>query len=225
MNVRQRLHIVVPVAVVMGALYWLDGAARPLAGTLALASCAVALHPQRATRKAIWRTTLVGIVVTLGASAAFAAGLRVVLTPSVPEGLYLARPLTAPRVGEYVCFEPGGHDAPAPLRMALAVGHLPRFWYRSQLMKRVAAVAGAVVSHVALEDGDHVAVDGAVLPHSVVHARDGFGHRLPRPRLPLTLEEGEVWLSSDHSRGYDSRYFGPVRVAALRCSARPLWTL
>ncbi|MCA9491065.1 MAG: S26 family signal peptidase [Myxococcales bacterium] len=221
----ERLRVIAPVAVAMGGLYWLDGAARPLTGTLAFGCCAVAFYPQRATRKGLWRTTLAGIAVTLGAALAAVVGLRVVLTPSVPEGLYLSSARTTPRVGEYACFEPGGIDAPPALRMALAVGHLPRFWYRSQLMKRIGAVAGSTVSFVPREDGDHVEVDGQLLPNSLVHARDGLGRALPRPHLPHTLEEGEVWLTSQHSRGYDSRYFGPVRVAALRCSARPLWTL
>lgn len=221
----RQLRGAVPVGVATVLLYRLGGAAQPLIGALAFGCCAVALYPRRRARRGMWCAALAGVVVALGASGAYAAGLRVVVTPSVPEGLYLARPRSTPRVGEYACFEPGGLDAPAVLRLELASGHLPRFWYRSQLMKRVGAVRGDTVSVVRRHDGDHVAVNGTVLPSSRVHARDGVGHALPRARLPVTLEAGEVWLTSQHSRGYDSRYFGPVRVAALRCAARPLWTI
>lgn len=221
----RRWHLLLPVGLAMVLLYRQGGAAVALAGALAFLCCAVLLFPHRAVRRTAFRGAVVGTVFSLAASGAHAAGVRLVLTPSVPEGVYLSSPRTSPRVGQYVCFEAGGLDAPVPVRLELSAGHLPRYWYRTQLMKRVGGVAGSTITHVRVQGGDHIAIDGELIPQSRVHARDGVGHRLPRAQLPLTLEPGQVWLISEHSRGYDSRYFGPVGVAALRCTARPLWTL
>jgi type IV secretory pathway protease TraF len=53
-------------------------------------------------------------------------------------------------------------------------------------------------------------------------SQDTEGRPLPKASFPVTLRKGEVWLSSENIRGYDSRYFGPVSEDVLRRAA-PVW--
>jgi conjugative transfer signal peptidase TraF len=167
-----------------------------------------------------------GSFVALGAVAALrlfaAAGALVVHTPSVPVGLYWRHATAAaPARGSYVCIEAVGPAAPAMLRSGVASGTLPQAWRSEPLVKRVAAVAGDVVSY---DPARGVLVNGEVWPLSRVRSRDKTGRALTSATFPQTLEAGEVWLASEHELGYDSRYFGPVPVKALGCEARPVWT-
>lgn len=142
-------------------------------------------------------------------------------TESVPLGFYaLYGPLPMPPRGAYVCLLGAGKQAPVALQHAIATGLAPSAWRSTPLLKQVVGVAGDAVSY---EQG-HVFINGHPLPHSAIREADSLGQRLPRPSYPLTLAAGEVWLASQHEHGFDSRYFGPVRTAALTCEGRPLWT-
>jgi conjugative transfer signal peptidase TraF len=167
------------------------------------------------------QSMLVALAITLGALCG--SGLRVVWTPSIPMGFYATEPLHVrlPTVGSYACLDPVHPRAPSVLREGLLYGELPRVW-RNGMMKRVAAVAGDVVSLA--EGSQGVAINGVTLPNSVSTERDSAGRRLPRPLYPVVLRSDEVWLASEHPQGFDSRYFGPVRIAALTCVGEPLWT-
>ena len=54
MSMSERLRVIAPVAVAMGGLYWLDGAARPLTGTLAFGCCAV-MHSTKPPTVRSWK--------------------------------------------------------------------------------------------------------------------------------------------------------------------------
>ena len=152
------------------------------------------------------------------------AGVRIVTTPSVPMGLYATRALgedEVPGVGAYVCLPPLSSEGPRALRQAFADGLLPSAWRTRPLLKRVSATAGDVVTYS--EAG--VLVNGRALPSSVALRVDRQGNALPAPLYPQQLGPSEVWLASEHPRGFDSRYFGPVRVEALTCVGEPLWTI
>jgi type IV secretory pathway protease TraF len=55
-----------------------------------------------------------------------------------------------------------------------------------------------------------VTVNGEWLPHTTIFSEDSAGRPLPTVKFPVYLKQGEVWLSSENIRGFDSRYFGPV---------------
>ena len=143
-------------------------------------------------------------------------------SPSVPMGFYRARvgAVTGARVGEYVCLLGSGVHAPIALREAIAQGRVPAKWKYEPLLKIVTGVAGDEITY----ENDRVQINGTSLERSTALLADDHGHPLPRPPYPLVLAPGTVWLSSTHERGFDSRYFGPVSLAALSCVAAPLWT-
>lgn len=156
------------------------------------------------------------------------AGFQIVYTPSVPVGLYHRHRIDQsyePKLGEYVCIEGWRAEAPALFRATVAAGIVPRDWGRDEpLVKRVAGLPGDVVTYVDEPGGrGHIEVNGRQLPASERLKHDGGGARLPRPSYPFVLASDEVWLMSDHPRGFDSRYYGPVRHAALGCSTKLLW--
>ena len=154
--------------------------------------------------------------------AVFGLGLEIVDTPSVPIGLYVRHRLGDRPIerGEYVCFEAWRTTAPALLRVALERGAVPVAWGQSErLTKRVGAVAGDRVDYV----HERVTVNGVPLASSAALAVTSRGVVLPKPTYPMVLGADEVWLSSEHERGFDSRYFGPVKRAALSCRAELLW--
>jgi conjugative transfer signal peptidase TraF len=69
-------------------------------------------------------------------------------------------------------------------------------------------------------------VNGIPVPNSRALATDHGGRRLPR--LPLRSQvvgPGTLWVVSAYARtSFDSRYFGPVVLAAVRSYLRPVWT-
>lgn len=148
--------------------------------------------------------------------------LAIVYTPSVPRGIYRMhdleeRPL---RPGDYVCVEGWRPAAPEAIRQAAHRGQVPRSWVQGErLAKRVAGIAGDRIEYVQ----GHLEVNGVAVPQSTVLEHDSAGGRLPHPSLPYRLQDGEVWLASDHDRGFDSRYFGAVRLAALSCRGELWW--
>lgn len=135
--------------------------------------------------------------------------VRVNTTPSVQTGVYLRVPewlaRGEPEAGDLVmaCAPPGEAADTARereylrrTRTACAAGIVP-------VLKRVVAVAGQTVE--VTERG--VAVDGrAVGPAPRTFDSDG------RPLQPAygthPLGDGELWLGSDITNGYDSRYLG-----------------
>jgi conjugative transfer signal peptidase TraF len=155
---------------------------------------------------------------------AYFGGLRIVNSESVPMGVYATEDVTTSRVarGAYACLPATSPLAPNALRSAVWSGLVPQSWKREPLLKRVVAVAGDRLTY---KRGVGVLVNGEVLADSVALELDSYGNPLPHANYPVVLGQGEVWLSSEHARGFDSRYFGPVRVAALSCVGEPVWTM
>jgi type IV secretory pathway protease TraF len=90
------------------------------------------------------------------------------------------------------------------------------------LMKKIVAVGGDEVTEVA----GRLSVNGRPLPNAASKRQRAVGAlALPSIELPQRLKEGEVWLSSDHERGIDSRYFGAVARSSIACKVEAAWTL
>lgn len=160
-----------------------------------------------------------GIAGVLAVTAANGVGWN--LTNSEPPGLWRTAGAALPAtLGEYVaaCPPRSGVVALAARRGYIAPGDCPTGL--TPLLKQVAAVAGDTVR---VTDAG-ISVNGRPLPHTAPLASDSRGRPLPHV-LPGTylVEPGTVWLLSTYNaRSFDSRYFGPVPVAALRARLRPI---
>ena len=90
------------------------------------------------------------------------------------------------------------------------------------VVKPVAAVAGDVITVTP----KGIVVNGTALPHTAPLAKDSAGRPLQAvPAGTYRVAPGTVWLSPGHDpRSFDSRYFGPVPIAAIRAGVKPLVT-
>lgn len=151
----------------------------------------------------------------------YALGFRIVLTRSVPRGLYRAVDMPLQR-GALVafCLSPT-LGAFAAARGYVAWGTCPGG--AQPVVKRIGAIAGDTVEL----RPDAILVNGAPLPNSATLACDSRGRTLPQfPRGRYQVEAGDFWLLSIHSpASWDSRYFGPIRRAQILSTARAVWTL
>jgi conjugative transfer signal peptidase TraF len=165
-----------------------------------------------------------GIAGALGVGWAllWCTGLRLNTSASVPVGLWQETSVNrALHRGDTVSMCP---DDSAVIRLAKARGYLKGGWcagHSEILFKPVAAVAGDVVD----VDSMGIRVNGTSVPKSAPLAADEEGRRLPAVASGrYVVGEGELWLVSatnDHS--FDSRYFGPIRLSAVRGLLSPLW--
>jgi conjugative transfer signal peptidase TraF len=91
------------------------------------------------------------------------------------------------------------------------------------VLKRVGAVAGDVIAL----GRDGVTVNGVGALARPIEAADSAARSLTHIGFgSYRVGDGDVWLfghSSFHS--WDSRYFGPVRLTAVRSVVRPVLTL
>ncbi len=150
------------------------------------------------------------------------AGVRVNASASMPLGLWRVMRSEVPLergVVVTLCLPdiPTGQEAAR--RGYVPAGSCPGGL--APLVKPIVAVPGDVVQVTPAG----VAVDGDLVANSLALARDSAGralHGLPDGVYPVA--PGQVWVLSGHDRrSFDSRYFGPVSVQAIRGRARPLW--
>jgi type IV secretory pathway protease TraF len=131
--------------------------------------------------------------------------LRLNVSPSVPLGLYLLRPVPALlHQGDLVVL-----PTPASVR--------PWHSWWVPLLKPVAATAGARVCHQ----------DNILFVHGVSYGlvyHKAHGKPLSHLTGCLVVQAGEVFLASAVPKSLDSRYYGPVPVGDLTAQALPRWT-
>jgi conjugative transfer signal peptidase TraF len=147
------------------------------------------------------------------------AGVRINASPSLPVGLYL---VTVHSDANLVEFCPAGNLAELALaRRYRDAGSCPDGG--APLLKPVVARAGDVVE---LSPAG-IAVNGRLLPHTEPLARDTKNRPLsPWPIGRYTVGPDSIWVASSYNaRSFDSRYFGPVKLAYVRDYVRPWITL
>ncbi len=149
------------------------------------------------------------------------AGFRLNLTGSLPVGLYRATPGPLVRGARVLVCLP-----PRVAAFARARGYVPRGGLCPggvlPIGKPVFALPGDTVTVTA----SGLRVNGVPVPNSLALATDHRGRPLPRLAPgPQVVRPGTLWVVSTYaSRSFDSRYFGPVAVAAVRSYLRPVWT-
>lgn len=169
---------------------------------------------------AIRNATLLAAGISLG-TFGFSSllGIRINTSPSLPAGLYST---TGDETATLVEFCPAEPFATLSLRRGYRAkgvcedGGAP-------LLKPVVAKAGDIVDLSA----NGISVDGVLLPNTAPLSRDTKGRPLqPWPFGRYSVASGTVWVgSSYHARSFDSRYFGPIPLAAIRHRLKRLFTL
>ncbi|WP_413439439.1 S26 family signal peptidase [Sulfuriferula sp. GW1] len=139
---------------------------------------------------------------------------RIVYNPSdsVPPGWYRIGPPYSLHVDSIVLARLPADAAALAAQRGYLPEHIP-------LLKRIGAMSPQQVcieKHIVRIDG--VAVATAL-------KADRRGRLLPIWQQCRRLHDGELFLLSvTNPASFDSRYFGPVSVAAVIGSAQPLWT-
>jgi conjugative transfer signal peptidase TraF len=153
--------------------------------------------------KAIFRNSLLALC-ALGFFG-WCAGLRVNLTPSLPQGVYRLCPDT-PGKGDFAAFCLEGEFAElARERGYLLAGSCPSGL--RPLLKRVAGLPGDAI------------------PALAVRSTDSQGRALPSVLPQGVIPSGMALVLADHPGSYDSRYFGLVPLESLhRVKAVLVWT-
>jgi len=146
-------------------------------------------------------------------------GLRINTSPSLPVGLYITSANENASLVEFCPAEPfatlgiiRGYRHPGTCRDGAA-----------PLLKPVVAKSGDVVGLSARG----ISVNGALLPNTAPISKDTKGRPLEAWHFGRYLVPPEtVWVASSyHPRSFDSRYFGPLSTAAIRCRLKPFLTL
>lgn len=152
--------------------------------------------------------------------AAYALGVRVNTSPSLPMGLYLRTNAAAAALIEFCPAEPFGSLSSARGYRTPSVscpdGAAP-------LLKPVVAREGDLV----VVSADGISVNGYLLPKTAALTIDIAGRELLAwPSGLYRVMPGTVWVASTYNRGsFDSRYMGPINMQLIRAKLRPLWLL
>ena len=138
----------------------------------------------------------------------------------MPVGLYLETPATLERGASVLVCLPEEVARVGRARGYLPAGSCPDG--SSLVVKQVLALPGDVVE---LQE-QFLAVNRHEVESSRIQASDSLGRPLEHaPFGPWPVREGELWvIGLNRERSWDSRYFGPIPVASVVGSARPLLT-
>jgi len=168
----------------------------------------------------VLRILLVLLMVTLSlVSLPGLAGMRINTTDSVPKGFYL---IAEDQHAPFVEFCPEGLFS----QLSSARGYRPAGVCpdgAAPLIKPVIARARDIV----VVSAEGVRVNGSLLPNTVPKNLDAAGRPLPVwPPGTYAVAPEMVWVASTyHPNSFDSRYFGPISIRAIRHWLRPLWVL
>ena len=167
--------------------------------------------PLRFAVAAIGSAILAGVCLS-GAWMPAKLGYCLNITPSEPVGIY-QRVAGGPQRGALVLLNQP-RDSAASILGRYLPANIP-------LIKRIAAISGDVVQAGA----DGVYVNGRLWPDSVPLTHDQEGRSL-RPYLfgVYRVAASRLWVMSNHPRGLDSRYFGPVPASSVISRLAPLAT-
>ncbi len=145
-------------------------------------------------------------------------GVRINTSPSLPVGLYAVADTDTSLV-EFCPAEPFA-------RLSILRGYRDRGTCpdgAGPLLKPIAARSGDVVNFSA----SGITVNGKLLHNTAPLALDTKGRPLVHwPFGHYLVTADTLWVASSyHPRSFDSRYFGPIAISAIRDHLRPVLTL
>jgi conjugative transfer signal peptidase TraF len=148
-------------------------------------------------------------------------GLRFNHSQSVAPGFYwvIDKP---PEKGDYVSFCPAQDSM---TQMAFERGYMGFGNCPSHTERLLKIVVGAGGDTIELTNAGAV-INKALLPNTPPLTQDGSNRPLaPFFRKRLVLQPDELWVMTNRSPlSFDSRYFGPIRLAQVSDVVRPIWT-
>jgi conjugative transfer signal peptidase TraF len=146
-------------------------------------------------------------------------GLRVNLSPSLPLGFYVTTTVSDAPLIEFCPSEPFASFAAA--RGYRPEGNCPDG--AAPLMKPVVARGGDLVNVSSLG----IAVNGELIANTAPKSTDTSGRPMKAwPFGRYKVSTSTVWVASSYNaRSFDSRYFGPIPVSAIRNRLRPIFIL
>jgi conjugative transfer signal peptidase TraF len=146
-------------------------------------------------------------------------GVRFNSSPSLPLGMYVT---TADEHANLVEFCPAEPFASLSIARAYRDTGTCRDG-AAPLLKPVVASAGDAVELSARG----ISVNGLLLPNTAPLSKDTKGQPLRAwPFGRYFVVPGTVWVASSyHPRSFDSRYFGPISITAIRDRLKPFLTL
>jgi conjugative transfer signal peptidase TraF len=163
------------------------------------------------------------LIFSVGLWFAIESGFKIILSPSVPMGIWHVSKLSRPlRRGDFVWFCPP--DRPffrqARERGYLQPGDCPGNYLH--LIKPVTAIQGDIVQ-VGLEG---IRINGQLLKNSMPLRKDSSGRLLRSQSGSFKVLLHTAWvISSFHRYSYDSRYFGTIDLCQIEEEAHPVWLL
>ena len=174
----------------------------------------------RQTRfSSVRRLALIALSVAIGTfQLCGLAGLRINTTQSLPMGFYITGTEPHANLIEFCPAEP--FASLAIERDYRDPGNCPDG--AAPLLKPVVAHAGDVVE----VSRKGIAVNGSLLRNTAALKTDTKGRPLTAWKFgQYVVAPGTVWVASSYNpRSFDSRYFGPIPVSAIRDHLRPLLT-
>jgi len=167
--------------------------------------------PLRFAGAAIGSAILVAVCL-IGARLPAALGYCLNITPSEPVGIYRRVASGVHRNALVLLRQP--QDPASSILGRYLPANIP-------LIKRVAATPGDVVD----ESMRGVWVNGILWPDSAPLTHDQEGRSLQQyPFGTYRVATGQLWVMSNHPRGLDSRYFGPVMDSSVISRMVPIAT-
>jgi conjugative transfer signal peptidase TraF len=161
------------------------------------------------------------VVILYGLAWRAGVGMAINLSPSMPRGVYLTRPVSEPKIGDWVSLCIPSDSAP----VYRSRGYLPESSRcpsgLAPVMKPIVATSGDIVSI----EHDGIRVNDLLIPNSPIFDTDSNGRSISH--LPLgwssRLAASEYFvLATFHPRSLDSRYYGPIRRIQILQSLIPL---
>jgi conjugative transfer signal peptidase TraF len=148
-------------------------------------------------------------------------GLRFNHSQSVAPGFYwvIDKP---PEKGDYVSFCPVQDSMTQMAYERGYIGFGNCSGHTERLLKIVVGTGGDTIELT----NAGVVINKALLPNTTPLTQDGLNRPLaPFYKKRLVLQSDELWVMTNRRPlSFDSRYFGPIRLAQVSAVVRPIWT-
>ncbi len=158
--------------------------------------------------KVFLKTLLIMVLLVVsGVSLFYYKGVKINLTPSLPQGIYTRLPSIAYNIGDIVSFPVPDNDI-----VKVQFEKYPGRTLPKHLIKVVYGVAGDSVHRV----DNIVLINDQNLP---------LLPDVPTSMHSCIIPDGYVFVGTPHERSFDSRYYGLIHVSKLSGTYKKLLTI